>query len=76
MYKISLIVLVLISNCIFAQNKKIVLKQPDGSSRITIKKEKYIGIWLDTVLIYGKVISFDSNYFELRIWGRDKSKME
>jgi hypothetical protein len=72
----SLIILVLISNCIFAQNKKLVIKHTDRNSRIAIKKEKYIGIWSDSVLIYGDVISFDSNYFELRIWGRDKSKME
>ncbi len=44
----SLIILVLLSNCIFAQNKKLVIKHPDRNSRIAIKKEKYIGIWSDS----------------------------
>jgi hypothetical protein len=72
----SLIILVLISNCIFAQNKKLVIKHTDRSCRIVIKKEKHIGIWSDSVLIKGVVVSFDSNYIKLRMWGRDESKME
>jgi hypothetical protein len=76
MHKTSLIILVLICNCIFAQNKKLVIKHTDRNSRIVIKKEKYIGIWSDSVLINGVVVSFDSNYIKLRMWGRDKSKIE
>jgi hypothetical protein len=76
MQKTFLILLVLISNCIFAQNKKLVIKHTDRNSRIAIKKEKYIGIWSDSILINGVVVSFDSNYIMLRMWGRDKSKME
>ena len=76
MRKTSLIILVLISNCIFAQNKKLVIKHTDRSSRIAIKKEKYIGIWSDSVRYFGDVIYLDSNYIQLRFWGEDKSKIE
>jgi hypothetical protein len=76
MHKTSLIFLVLISNCIFAQNKKLVIKHTDRNSRVSINKGKYIGIWSDSESNFGEVTSLDSNYIELRIWGEDKSKIE
>ena len=76
MQKTSLIILVLICNCIFAQNKKLVIKHTDRNSRVSIKKGKYIGIWSGSERNFGDVIYLDSNYIELRIWGEDKSKIE